>query len=1388
MKVVQTLEGRIAERRLLAGLLSVILVAGTFSVWWMVAQADHDLREDLLADARLVAGAVDLERVHALTGTEDDLKSPDYLRLKKQFAEIRTAQPRCRFVYLMGRRADGKVFFFLDSEPFGSKDESPPGQVYEEAPDGVRRVFDTGLAQVEGPVSDRWGTWVSALVPLTDRKTDKIIAVQGMDIDAHDWQWAVAVRAALPAGLVLLTIIGVVSALSAMARVGSSPKPVTRRLMPFMAVTIMALIAGAGLLLWYQQVARLAERNALVSGEIALDFKNAVQQHSRALATAAQPVVTDARLLKALAAKDARRLLSDWRSLYETLNREQSLTDFCFFDADRVCLLRLAEPEKRGDRIEHFTVLEAERTGKTASGIELGPPGALTLRVVRPVFDADRLVGYVELGKGIDAILQTLPTPPGVRLAVVVHKEHLSRQKWGSGMPPVDRKVDFDGLPNSVVIYASRGRLPEAFAQAAAHHGRGWREHAVHAVLDKDFAEGGRDWHVTGLPIADASGTEVGMLLVTNDITDIKAHYRRTVALGELVGAVLSSMLLSLSFVMLRRTDAGIRAQQAELRTREAQMRAITATARDAIVMLDPQGMITFCNPATERLFGYTHDELIGQNLHSLLVPQRFQAAHQEAFARFRITGQGAAVGKTVELAGRHKDGREIPVEVSLAALKMPDGWHSVGTMRDITERKQAEQLLLQSNERFEQLAEQSRTFVWEVDASGLYTFVGKSVSAVLGYEPEELVGKMHFYDLHPQGSREAFKAAMLEVLAAKNPFVNLESQAETKAGQPIWLSKNGMPILDNSGNLIGYRGSDVDVTDRVKMRNELADSERRYRSMWECATEAFCLNELVTDDNGVVVNYRILDVNPAYERIMGVKARDVIGKLATEAYNCAEPPYLDIYARVAQTGVAQAFETRFRQTDQYFSVSVFSPSPGQFAMAFMDISERKKHEDAAAYQALHDSLTNLPNRQYLERHLENRIGSSGGKRSKATSVLFVDLDGFKLVNDTLGHKTGDLLLIEVAKRLQACLRPEDVLVRIGGDEFTVILNGGSPRATAQSVASRMIDSISRPFDIEGHRFVIGASIGIASYPADGGDAATLLRHVDAAMYKAKQSGKGKFCWFTRDIDVHNQQRVDMQADIHVALTTNQFKVYYQPIVSLGDGSICAAEALLRWEHPDKGMISPSLFIPVAEQTGMIEQIGEYVLRTACAQTAMWREEGIWLSQIAVNMSPREIRAANWVDLVRAALSDAGLDAQSLNLEVTESNLVADYEAMVQNLLEVQRLGVCLCIDDFGMGQSSLSQLQRLPVSHIKIDGSFVRGMEGNVGDSNLASSIIDLAHGQGLKVTAEWVETESQLELLRSMGCDFAQGYFISPALPAKAFGDFVRQRMLARRQAKAA
>ncbi|MBT7299991.1 MAG: PAS domain S-box protein, partial [Victivallales bacterium] len=693
MNTMQAKEDTAGRRRWWAPLLTAILVTGTLFTWWLANRADHEMRRDMLQQAHLVAQAVNGEHVKALSGTEADLEKREYGRLKEQFASVRQANDECRFLYLMGRKDDGAVFFYVDSEPADSEDCSPAGQMYEEASEGVRRVFDTATALVEGPVPDRWGTWVTALVPLADPATGELIAVLGMDVDARTWKSSVAARAALPVGLMLL-LIGIVAALFISGRTPASPKPVLRRLLlPLVALLVLTL-ASAGTLLWRQYGAHRSERSSRAGKEVAQDLGRDLEMQAEGLAVSVQIIAADPRVSQALRGSDRDRLLADWRGLFETLHQEQGLTHFYFFDANRVCLLRVHKPEKRGDRIERFTAAEAEGTGKTASGIELGPLGTFTLRVVQPVFDGQTLLGYVELGKEIEDALQSIQQRSGGHVAVAIGKEAIDRETWETGMRMLGREADWERFPHSVIIYASQGRLPDAFAPLADHDPVGDQEQGAGQVIVSD----GRHWHVLSSPLQDASGKDVGTLLYMSDRTTQDAAEMRTVALGGTAGAVLLAALFALVFVMLRRTDAGIQAQQAALKASESLQRSITDAAQDAILMMDPEGLISFCNPAGERILGYAMEEAIGQNLHDLIVPPRYHDAHAAAFPAFQETGAGNAVGKTLDLIARRKDGEEIAVNLSLSAVHMTDGWHAVGLLRDITERKQAEEELREMN------------------------------------------------------------------------------------------------------------------------------------------------------------------------------------------------------------------------------------------------------------------------------------------------------------------------------------------------------------------------------------------------------------------------------------------------------------------------------------------------------------------------------------------------------------------------------------------------------------------------------------------------------------------------------------------------------------------
>lgn len=427
------------------------------------------------------------------------------------------------------------------------------------------------------------------------------------------------------------------------------------------------------------------------------------------------------------------------------------------------------------------------------------------------------------------------------------------------------------------------------------------------------------------------------------------------------------------------------------------------------------------------------------------------------------------------------------------------------------------------------------------------------------------------------------------------------------------------------------------------------------------------------------------------------------------------------------------------------------------------DIAERKRAEAQIARLAHYDPLTELPNRVLFQRHLSEALARRARKGDQL-AVHFIDLDRFKTVNDTLGHPLGDELLRVAAERLRGCVREGDTVARLGGDEFAVVQAGLSDMTGATRLAERIVEAMSAPFDLQGHQVVIGASVGVAAAPSDGEDADELLKKADMALYRAKADGRGAFHFFERAMDEQLQARRALELDLRRALTAGEFELYYQPLYNLGDERVTGCEALLRWRHPDRGMVSPADFIPLAEEIGLIVPLGDWVLRTACAEAARWPDH----VRLAVNLSPAQFRDRGLVRTVVSALAASGLPAERLELEITESVLLQDSAANMSMLHDLKALGVRISMDDFGTGYSSLSYLRSFPFDKIKIDQTFVRDILEDSDAMAIIKAVLDLGSSMGIVTTAEGVETLEQLNALRGQGCAEIQGYFISRPAPA--------------------
>jgi diguanylate cyclase (GGDEF)-like protein/PAS domain S-box-containing protein len=449
------------------------------------------------------------------------------------------------------------------------------------------------------------------------------------------------------------------------------------------------------------------------------------------------------------------------------------------------------------------------------------------------------------------------------------------------------------------------------------------------------------------------------------------------------------------------------------------------------------------------------------------------------------------------------------------------------------------------------------------------------------------------------------------------------------------------------------------------------------------------------------------------------------------------------------------------------------------YSVILSDVSARKSNEEQLKFLANYDPLTSLPNRSLFNPRLERALAHAQ-RFNKGLAVLFLDLDRFKNINDTLGHAAGDGVLREVAARLMACVREIDTVARLGGDEFVILVEQVTDARQAGSVGQKLIRTLAEPLQLGDHECSVTASVGISTYPADGEDAASLLKNADIAMYRAKEQGKNNVQFYTPNMNIHSVQRLTLESGLRRALQREEFLLHYQPKVDIASGRVTGMEALVRWKRPGSGMVSPAEFIPLAEETGLIVAIGEWVLKAACEYTHLWHRGGAGMPplRVAVNLSARQFAQPSLVRDVARILDTTGLQPGALDLEITESMVMGNPEQAIQTLRQLKSMGISLSIDDFGTGYSSLGYLKRFPLDHIKIDRSFIKDIPEDNDDATITRTIIAMAHNLRLKVIAEGVETEAQLNFLREHGCDEMQGYYFSRPLPGNEFNELLKAR----------
>ena len=782
------------------------------------------------------------------------------------------------------------------------------------------------------------------------------------------------------------------------------------------------------------------------------------------------------------------------------------------------------------------------------------------------------------------------------------------------------------------------------------------------------------------------------------------------------------------------------------------------AVMADGVLVVDRQGIIVDCNPAFHQGLGYARNEILGRPV-AELDPPEFAVRVPERFAEILSRGQA-----TFETAHYRKDGSVMPVELNARFFEVDGETVFFAIVRNITERKRLEARLIEGIETYQAAINTTALGFWVVDMQGRFLEVNDAYVRQSGYSRDELLG-MRIPDIEARERPEETAARIAKLLDVGYDRFRSEHRRKDGSCWPVEIVTSYS--LVQGGRLFVFV---EDISERVAQETRLELAARVFETMDQAV--------VVTDAAN-----RIVSINPAVTRITGYTREDVVGHdpkvFASGRHDKAF--YAAMWGELNASGHWEG-EIWDRRKDgmvypKWLTINAIGDARGavfQYVSVFSDITERKKTEELIWRQANFDSLTGLPNRYLLHERLEQEI-KKAQRADKRLAVLFIDLDRFKEVNDSLGHSKGDLLLVQAARRIGTRVRDTDTIARLGGDEFTVVLPGFGSRGNLERIVQSLIEALGEPYDLgEGETAYVSASIGITVFPDDADDLQGLLKHADQAMYVAKEEGRNRFGYFTASMQREVREKLELTNDLRQALGRGQLEVYYQPIVDLADDGIVKAEALLRWAHPVRGMVSPMIFIPLAEDAGLIHEIGEWVFLQSLASVERWRRRFGRIVQVSVNKSPLQFEkpaTSSWSE----RLTELGLPGNCITVEITEGSLLSKSPRIKQRLLEFRSAGIEVSIDDFGTGFSALSYLHQFDIDYLKIDRSFVSDLAADAANTALTEAIIVMAHKLGIKTIAEGVESEAQRDILKKFGCDYAQGYLYSRPVPADAFEQLI-------------
>ncbi len=895
-----------------------------------------------------------------------------------------------------------------------------------------------------------------------------------------------------------------------------------------------------------------------------------------------------------------------------------------------------------------------------------------------------------------------------------------------------------------------------------------------------------------------------------------------------MAGALLSLLIFFfMSRLTFARRAANVRAHEIErsLQSQERQLERIMRSIDEVLWTANfPGGAIRYVSPAVERVYGRPASAFYANRRLWL------QCIHPDDRARVKAVSRtlGQAGAANIRFRIFRPDGtmRWLRYAVHFTPSDMAGGGRIDSVGRDITEEHLLQESVHRSHRALRAIHECDQKIaaadnendllqgICEVAVKAGYrmAWAGLLQPDGSGMSPVNIAGKSQGYIesiRQPLAENPQGLPTIAQALRTWRPAVANDFRQETHlpwrqvALRLGLLAKAALPLIHNDSVLgvlnvyaaeeEAFDTEELGLLEGLTQNVAVALQSLRDQARRKAAEAALHLRQRAIEAsvNAIVITsatqrgFPVEYVNPAFERMTGYRAQEIVGQslriLRRDDHD--QPGIAEIRAILAEQREGYATVRNYRKDGTLFWSEVHiapvrddAGVVSHFVAAKYDVTEMKHYQEKLEFQASHDALTGLPNRLLLRERLTHAIASAS-RSGRPFWVAFLDLDHFKFINDSLGHSAGDLLLLQMSRRLQHVLRASDTVAREGGDEFVLILPESNDENPNAHVLQRIMDVIAQPVKIDSHRFYPTCSIGVAAFPTDGADPDTLIKHADIAMYRAKEIGRNNFQFFTAALNQKALERLRLEADLRNAIERNELLLHYQPQVCLQSGRMIGMEALIRWQHPQLGMVAPDRFIGLAEETGLIVPIGKWVMRTACRQNKAWQDAGLGNLRVAVNLSARQFGENDLAQSVAAILQETGLEPRYLDIELTESLVMTDVEHAIGVLRALKALGLQLSIDDFGTGYSSLSYLKRFPLDVLKIDQSFVRDITVNADGAAIVKSIIALAHNLRLHVIAEGVETASQLAYLRENGCDQLQGYYFSRPLAADAFAALLQQ-----------